>query len=233
MATMKAPKGISKRQELRKDAVTTVWVRLQELFYTYRSVAYAGAVGIVVLTAGILGYSYLQDVREGQAEDALGEIISAYEAGEYEIALNGTEIIPGLMEIIEDYGSTGAGNMARFYAADAQFRMGEFDEALVLFQDFEGDEDLLGASALAGAADVLEIKGEYAEAGDLFEQAARTVDNDLISPGYWMEAGRAYEKAREFDEAIDAYETIQEDYPESLEALDIEFYLSRAQAGKR
>ena len=40
MATLKAPKTLSKRQELRKDAATTVFVKVQEFFYDNRTLIY-------------------------------------------------------------------------------------------------------------------------------------------------------------------------------------------------
>ncbi len=233
MATYKAPRNISRRQELREDAVTTVWVRIQELYYDYRRLIHGIGIGIAVLLLGYFGYDYLQGIRADQAEELLGGIILVYEGEEYQAALDGTATAPGLVEILEDYGSTPSGNLARFYAADAAFRLGDFDRAFDYFRSFEGDDDLIAASALAGQAAVYEIREEYARGGDLFRRAAAVVDGDLNAPGYLMAAGRAYEKAGDFVEAFDAYEMIRERYPESTQAQDIDFVLARARAGMR
>ena len=231
MATYKAPRNISRRQELREDAVTTVWVRVQELYYEYQRLVYGIGIGVAVLLLGYFGYGYLQGMRADQAEEFLGGIILVYEAGEYQTALDGTATAPGLVEIVEDYGSTPSGNLARFYAADAAFRLGDYDRAFDYFRSFEGGDDMIAASALAGQAAVYEINEEYARGGDLFRRAASIVEDDLNSPGYLMAAGRAYEKAGDFEEAVDAYERIREEYPESTQAQDIDFVLARARAG--
>ena len=227
MATLKAPKTISKRQELRKDAATTVFVKIQEFFYDNRTLIYGIAVGTVVVILAIVGYVFLQGQRDLQAQEQLGGIIMVYEQGDYRAALDGTAEAPGLLTIIDEYGGSATGNMARFYAADALFRLGEYDQALDFFQDFDGGADVIGASALAGEAAIYEIKEDHARAGDLFSRAASLVDNPLSAPGYLMSAGRAYEKAEQYEEARDAYLLIQEQYPDSPAAQGLEFYLGR------
>ncbi len=227
MATLKAPKTISKRQELRKDAATTVFVKMQEFFYDNRTLIYGVVAGIVVVALAIVGYVFLQGQRDIQAQEQLGGIILVYEKGDYRGALDGTAEAPGLLTIIDDYGRLKTGNMARFYAADALFRLGEYDQALEFFQDFDGGNDIVGASALAGEAAIYEIKQDYARAGDLFRRAALLVENELRSPDYLMSAGRAYEKAEQYEDARDAYLLIQDRYPDSPTAQGLDFYLGR------
>ncbi len=241
MATLKAPKTLSKRQELRKDAATTVFVKAQEFFYDNRTLIYGIAVGIVVVVLVIVGYAFLQGQRGIQAQEELGGIILVYERGDYRTALDGADTALGLLTIIDEYGGLGAGNMARFYAADALFRLGEeeaarddasararlYDQALEFFQDFDGGADIVGASALAGEAAIYEIKEDDARAGDLFRRAALLVANELRSPDYLMSAGRAYEKAGQYEDARDAYLLIRDRYPDSAAAQGLDFFLGR------
>jgi TolA-binding protein len=51
--------------------------------------------------------------------------------------------------------------------------------------------------------------------------------SDATSPGYFMAAGRAFEAAGERADARRAYERVRDEYPDSQEARDIEFYLAR------
>ena len=227
MATLKAPKTLSKRQELRKDAATTVFVKAQEFFYDNRTLIYSIAVGVVVVILAIVGYAFLQGQRGVQAQEELGGIILVYERGDYRAALDGADTALGLLTIIDEYGGSEAGNMARFYAADALFRLGEYDQALEFFQDFDGGDDIVGASALAGEAAIYEIKEDDARAGDLFRRAALLVANELRSPGYLMSAGRAYEKAGQYEDARDAYLLIQDRYPNSAATQGLDFFLGR------
>ena len=150
MATLKAPKTISKRNELRQDKAVTVFVRIQEFVYQNRTRAYGIAGAVVLILLGIAGYAYWQSQRGVEAQNLLGGIVTVYEQGEYRQALDGVGDNPGLLAIAEDYGSSEAGNMARFYAADASFRRGEYDQALAYFEAFHKGSHIVGASAWAG-----------------------------------------------------------------------------------
>jgi len=233
MATLNPPKSISKRQELRQDTAVTVYVKAQEFFYENRTLVYGVAAGLIVVLLAIAGYAWLQSQKAVEAQEQLGGIVTVYEKGEYRAALDGTGEHLGLLAIADEYGGTDAGNLARFYAADALFRLGEYDQALEFFQAYDKGEDIVGASALAGEATIHEIKGDHALAGNLYRQAAGQFENEMTSPQYLMAAGRAYEQAGQYDNAGTAYQTIQDSYPESTEAQNIDFYLARVRAAQR
>ncbi len=230
MATLKAPKTISKRKELRQDTAVTVFVRIQEFFYHNRTLAYgiAGAAALVLLV--IAGYAYWQSQRGVEAQNLLGGIVTVYEQGEYRQALDGVGDNPGLLAIAEDYGRSEAGNMARFYAADASFRLGEYDQALAYFEAFDKGRHIVGASAWAGEAAIHEIQGNYARAGALYERAASQYEDALTSPVYLHNAGRAYEKAERYEDAREAYQRIRDRFPESTQARSIDYFLARVAA---
>jgi tetratricopeptide (TPR) repeat protein len=230
MSTLKPTKKISRRQELRQDTVVTVSARIWQAIDQNRPIMY-GILGVISLViVGIFGYSYWQDQQEARGQDALAPAVLLYEAGDYEGALNGTEEVTGLLDIVSDFGSTNAGNLARFYAADALFRQGDYDRSLALFEDFDREENYLGASALAGEAAIYEIRGEFERAGDLYRRAALLFPNDVVSPEYLVEAGRAYESAGEFEDAVEAYNMVSDEYPESPQARNVELFVARAEA---
>ncbi|MFQ5570427.1 MAG: tol-pal system YbgF family protein [Rhodothermales bacterium] len=230
MSTLTPPKSISKRQELRQDKVVTVYAKVWEFFDANRLLVY-GILGVLTLVlAGIIGYALLQTQRADKAQELLGTIVGVYEKGEYREALDGNETTFGLLTIAEDYSSTQAGNLAQFYAADALFRLGEYDQALELFEAFDKEDNLVGASAYAGEAAIHELKENYEQAGDLYRRAAIQFENELTSPDYLLAAGRAYEAAGAFAQARNAYVMIEEQYPESTQAANVEFLLSRLEA---
>lgn len=230
MSTLNPPKRISKRHDLRKDAVITWYARAWGYFDENRNIVYGVIAGIVVLIALIVGWVVYQNQRSQEAEDLLAGIVGVYEEGSYQEALDGTVDHLGLLEIADEYGSTDAGNLAQFYAADALYNLGEYDRALEHFQAFDKPDGFLGASAIAGAAAVYENREEFDRAADLYMQAAEFFENPLTSPQYLLSAGRAYESAGEFDEARRAYEQIQNEYPDSNIADEVEVYIARAAA---
>lgn len=230
MSTLNPPKGISRKHELREDKVVTFYARAWEFFDRNRMLVYAALAGLALLILAIIGYIIYQNQQGAEAEQHLARIIPVYEEGTYQQALDGTADRLGLLEIADDYGSTQAGNLAHFYAADALYQLGEYDRALEHFRAFDVSEDFIGASALAGQAAVYENRGEYERAAELYRRAANVYENPLSTPQYLLSSGRAYELAGMYDEAQEAYEEVRSDFPDSDPASNIDAYIARAAA---
>lgn len=233
MATLKAPKSISKRGELRKDAATTLFARLQVAYSQYRRQINGGAVAVAVLVCAILGFRYLQGARASQAEEALGAIILVYESGDYRSALEGSGIAAGLLDIIDRYGSTPSGKLARFYAGDALFRLGDYEQAAELFEGVADMNNMIGASALAGEAADAEAGGEYVRAADLYRKAALAGENPIWSPGYLFAAARSLEQAGDLQEAEEVLLVIGDRFPAPETEEEVAFLLARVRAKMR
>jgi tetratricopeptide (TPR) repeat protein len=227
MSTLNPPKKISRREELRQDQVVTVYARAWDFFDKNRMLVYGILAAIVLVALGAVAYGYYQSQR---AQEALARSIRDYEQENYRLALDGTETAIGLLAVADEYGGTEAGNLARYYAADALFRLGELDEALRSFQAYEKGDDFLGASAYAGEAAVYESQGDFARAGELYERAATVREDQFMGPQYLLNAGRAYAEAGQYAEALAAYEMIREAYPESSLADGVDFYIARVEA---
>ncbi len=230
MSTLKPARKISRREKLREDTVVTFYARVVDLFDNNRNVVYGAFAGILVIVAAILGWGYLQDQKQAEAADAMAPAVRNYELGLYREALDGVAGSPGLLAVADEYGRTSAGNLARFYAADAAFRLGELDQALELFRSYDREADYLGASSLAGEAAILETRGEHAEAGRLYERAAGFVEGNDLAPQYLIDAGRAFEAAGEYDDAIEVYERVAEDFADAQVAQNTDFLIARARA---
>lgn len=231
MSTLTPTRKVSRRHELREDKVITFSSRVLEYIELNRTKAYSIFGGICLIVALSLYWNYSQASDNEVATSEMAMAVSRYEAGEYAVALDGDINFTGLLEVADEYGGTDAGNLAKFYAADALFRLAEFGRALPLFQDVKKDANYIGASALAGEAAIHEINGEYETAGDLFVRSANLFNSAVAGPEYLLSAGRAYEKAGSLDKARRAYEQVREDYPTAVQARDIDFYIGRATAG--
>ena len=233
MSTLNAPKTISKRHELRQDQVVTVYARAVGFYEENRNLVYGVLAALVVVILLIAGYAWMQSNKQAEAQVELGAILPAYEAGNYVAALDGTETAAGLLAVADEYGSTDAGNLAHYYAADALFRLGRYDEALEHFQAFDKGNNLVSASAFAGEAAIYEIQGTFDRAGDYYKRAAEQFESAITAPDYLLRAGEAYEQAGAYGEAQAVYETIRDDYPESSIAGTIDFYLARVTAARK
>lgn len=230
MSTLNPPKGISRKHELREDKVVTFYARAWEFFDRNRKLVYGALAGLVVVVIAVIGYVLYQNQQAAEAEQHLAQIISLYEQGSYQEALDGTMDRLGLLEIAEEYGGSQAGNLAHFYAADALYQLGEYDRALEHFGAYDASRDFIGASAVAGQAAVYENRGEFERAAELYRRAANLYENPLSTPEYLVSAGRSYELAGRYEEAQEVYRSVLEEYPDSEPASNIEAYIARAAA---
>lgn len=230
MPALQAPKKISRRQELRQDAVVTVYARALELYSRNKTYVLAAAAVLAVVIIGYIGYRFYLLRQGDEAARLLGPIVLTYEQGNYQEALDGTAGRPGLLEIANRYGRTKDGNLARFYAADALFRLDRKEEALDYFASYDKGADYLGAAAYAGQAAAQEDLGNRRRAAELYREAALVYENNLTSPEYLLDAARNYEAVEEYGSAREVYSMITEQFPESEVADGIEFYLARLDA---
>ena len=136
----------------------------------------------------------------------------------FALALNGNGAdYEGFEAIIDQYGSTDAGNLAKAYAGICYYKMGDTQKALDLLKSFSGKDQMVSPAVTK-------------EGISYFEKAAKEADNEVISPIYLKKAGIAYENLKEYDKAVKAYTTIKDKYYTSMEASDIDKYITRASA---
>lgn len=232
MAKFKAPKGVLGQSGQQAESSGRWYTPLLALYYGNRRILTGAAIGVIVIIAAILGFSYIQGERDNQAQELLGAIVLEYEQGDHRVALDGNGETLGLLDIIDRYGGTPAGNTARFYAGNAHFELEEYDEALEQFEQFNASNDFIGASVTAGRAAVHELQEDFSRAAALFERAADIDDNSLRSPRYLHSAARAYIAAGEFATAEEIILEAKERYPETTLADEFDFMLGFARARK-
>ena len=66
------------------------------------------------------------------------------------------------------------------------------------------------------------------KAVDLLKKAAKTADNNTLSPLYLIQAGEILEKQGKKDEALKLYQEIKEKYFNSMQYQTIDKYIERA-----
>ncbi|WP_412067477.1 tetratricopeptide repeat protein [Rubrivirga sp. IMCC43871] len=225
MAQINPPRTLTQSQsrhhELREDALATGASRGTEFYDDHKTTIIAVIVGVFVLALAIIGWRTWQANKSAEGQRLLGAILTEYEAGNYQIALEGTESAPGLLQIADEYGSTATGEQATFFAADALYQTGDLDRALAMFEDYDGD-DIMAASALAGQAAIYEDRGDHARAAGLYIDAADEYDSPASTPGYLLDAARAFAAAGDTGEATEALERVVNDWdttPEYRTAL--------------
>ncbi|OAV68332.1 Tetratricopeptide repeat [Bacteroidales bacterium Barb6XT] len=189
-----------------------------------------GVLVVAAVVALILGvkHGYLAP-REKKAAVALFKGEQYFAKDSFALALNGNGAdYEGFEAIIDQYGSTKAGNLAKAYAGISRFKLGQLDEALKDLKSFGGGDNMVSPALVGLIGDCYVNLGETEKGISYFEKAAKQADNEVVSPVYLKKAGIAYESLQQYKDAAKVYTAIKEKYYTSTEASDIEKYITRA-----
>ncbi len=175
---------------------------------------------IVILIAGYFGYQeFFQKPDQEKAAAALFYPEHWFEMDSLNYVLNGDGQNQGVLTIINKYGGTPSGNIAKMYAGMAYLRMGDFDNAIKYLEQFDGKKTPVAYSVFGSLGDAFMEKGDLNKGVGYYKKAAESKD-DVIAPMYLYRAAKAYEVNNKAEEAIVIYKQIRTEYPFSQAARD-------------
>lgn len=194
-----------------------------------------GLTAIVVIIGGVFAYrNLIQEPQQKSAISAMFEAQRQFERDSFALALTspGGEGQLGFLDIIDQYGSTPAGNLALYYAGVSYLNLGEYDAAIDYLQDFSAKGDLTPATKNGALGDAYSEKGDFDSAVSYYQKAVRNAgENNLLAAYYLKKLGLLYERQSQPAQALEAYQRIKEEFPQTTVANDIDKYIIRAQAG--
>ncbi|MBQ7157381.1 MAG: tetratricopeptide repeat protein [Bacteroidaceae bacterium] len=183
---------------------------------------------VVVVTAGFLWKQHMDSVEE-EAQKAIAASQSLFLQQQYDQALKGDGAnSAGFLKIINDYSGTKTANVAKLYAAICYANTGKTDDAIKMFEDFDQkDDQMISPVSIAALGNCYIQKGQNDKGVELIVKAAKTADNDAISPALLLQAGAVYEGMNQADKALELYNEIKTKYYLSPVAQDIDKYIER------
>jgi tetratricopeptide (TPR) repeat protein len=84
--------------------------------------------------------------------------------------------------------------------------------------------------ALGAIGDAYSQLKQYDEAASYDMKAAAKDDNKFTAPRYYKKAGLVYEELKKYQDAVNAYQTVKDKFPNTYEFNKIDAYIQRAQA---
>lgn len=220
------------KQEIKQEQMLNVGeaVSRSEEFINKNKKTIIGVVcAIVVLIAGsvLVSTQYLKP-REQKAAEALFAGEHYFQNGDYETALNGDQNeYAGFEAVIDEFGGTKAGKLAKAYAGLSLAKLGRYEEAIPYLKGFKGNDAMVAPSVLAALGNCYAQVGDEAQAAATLVKAARKADNNLLSPAYLVQAGQIYEKLGLKADALNVYQEVKDKYYGSAQAMDIDRYIER------
>ena len=171
--------------------------------------------GLLVLAALVFGYRAL--IVSPRAED---------QNADYALALEGDANGAGFLEVIEKYGSTPSGNLAKHYAGICYLKAGDLENAAKFLARYSPVKGIPGALINAQnyglQGDIAVEQKDYAKAVKFYDKAVAAADNNLTAPMYLRKAGLAEQAQGNGAKAAAYYEQILTSYPASMDARDAE-----------
>lgn len=205
--------------------------KVEQFFENNRQAITGIAIAVFVGVGGYFAYQnfYLQP-REQKAQAAIYQAQMWFKADSLEQAVKGMNNQPGFLDIAADYSGTKTGNLANYYAGISYLRMGQYENAIRLLDEFNTDDPILAVEAKGAIGDAFMELNQTEEALDYYEAASNSSSNSYVVPFYLYKAGLVAERLGDLEAAQGYYQTIKEEYPEAKQAADIEKYLMRVKA---
>jgi len=186
---------------------------------------------ILALVVVVGGYwAFMKFYKAPLEEEVKSQMFVAeryFERDSFNLALNGDANYPGFLQIIDDYSSTKAGNLANYYAGVCYMNLKDYDNAIEYFKDFKTSDLLLQPITYGAIGDAYVEKGEASKAIEYYKKASSTNKNEFTTAVYLKKLGQLQEKEGNYKEALAAYEEIYNDFSKSTEARTIEKYIAR------
>lgn len=198
--------------------------------------AIIGAIAaVVILVVGVVLYkNYYAEPREAKAQAALYKGQQYFESDAYEAAINGDSLgFAGLIKVADEYSGTKAANLAQAYIGLSYAQLGKYEEALKALDNFSADDQMVAPAVKGAMGNCYAQLGQLDKAVSMLKAAANEADNNSLSPLFLQQAAEIMMKQGKFDDAIDAFTTIKEEYFASYQAMDIEKYIEQAKLQKK
>jgi predicted negative regulator of RcsB-dependent stress response len=195
-------------------------IKTEDFLEKNKNVVIGAAVAIVLVIAGVFGYSSYIKSQDDEAQKEMFQAVYYFEADSLNKALKGDGNNRGLLDIIDDYGRTKAGNLAKFYVGNIYLKQAKYQEAADILKDFSASDILIQARAYSLAGDAYMELGDKSEAIRYYKKAIDHRPNKYYTPRYMMKLALAQELNDDAQAALATYTQLLEKYFDAAEAND-------------
>lgn len=183
---------------------------------------------LALIVVGVIAVRnlYLQP-REIQAENAMYKAQAYFAVDSFQLALKGNAEVVGFEQIVADYGMTKSGNLSQAYAGICEYKLGNYENAIKLLSQYDVEDNYFKTAIIGTIGDCYAELNQPDKAQNYYKKAI--ADKNDVSPIYLKKSGILYELNGDKEKATQRYQAIQDDYPMSNEAYDIEKYIGRVE----
>lgn len=223
---------MAKKTDKTEEKIASVEVALdkgEQFLEKNKNIIFYVVLGIIVIVLGFFGYKkYILSPKEKEAQAQMFFAEQYFEKDSIKLAMEGDGQNPGFIQIVDEYGSTKSGNLAKYYLGLCYLKTGDFENAINYLEKFDADDHIVGPMAIGVTGDAYMELGNTEEALSKYLEAADKNKNNFTTPMFLMRAAWCYEMLGKYDKAIELYERIRKEHTRSFESRDTEKYIARA-----
>lgn len=220
------------KEELEQDPLLQSYAKVQQTYLENKNTIIGAAITVILAIGLGFGYYYYSQSQENRAQQLMGFAETYFLSGDYQTALTGSEqdFTVGFEQIINNYSGTKAANLAHYYAAVSEHKLGDTQQALEYMRNFDVPDGIMGVAPLSFKAVLLTETGNHEEAAETYVQAAERDVNDATTPYNYLEAANAFHDAENTEQARTYAQKIVDEYPNSPQVAEAERLLGRLMA---
>ena len=205
------------RRKLKEDELVSTLTKLTRFARKHQRELYF--LGVIVIIGLVLfsGYSFYKNLNYRKKSNIVKQIIELSSGLE-----NNPNDVNKIKKLEEFASNKGISRIAGIFLASYYIERGELDNAEKQLKKFpDKPKDFFYYQALVLKSDVYFAKGEYEKAINILLEIEKEKPKDYVLDYVLYKIGQCYEKMGRKSEALIYYRKIQEDYPQSIYALDV------------
>lgn len=226
---MLAKKKKLTKKEIKEDKLVTTFYNSKSYYEENQNKIYMVIGAIAIVIVALILYSNKVETNNLAASVELSRVLPTYNGGQYQEAIAGkpgTKEL-GLLKIVDEYGGSEQGELARIYLANSYYFTEQYEKALIEYDSYSGSDDIMEATATSGRANVYVEKSDFKKAAELYTKAADISKYNPSSAEYLLKAGINYLKVDDLGNAQSSFERIKKDYQTSVAAREVDKYLAQ------
>ncbi len=212
------------------DSGEVIVAKAKDFWEKYNKPLMIVSVAIILLVGGWYIYqNYFVKPKETKAAEVIFKAEDYYRQDSVLLALNGDGQNWGFLKVIDKYGGTKAGNLARFYAGDCFIKLNENQKAIDQLKKFSTSAKQIQARAYKLMGDAYGDLGKNKEAVEYYKKAGHHFESDATNSAeaLFMAAYLAQRSLNDNKSAIELYKEIKEKFPRTEQARDADNYLAQ------
>jgi len=221
----------SERHRLKDNDLATLAQNVQHTIETRKREVGGILIGVVVIVAIIIGYSAWQSRLESRASAALASAMATLDtpAGPQPDEQNpqpgprfatererDEEALAKFKAAADEFGSTDAGQLARYREGSLLLSLARPAEAVTAFQQVaDANDEILGQMARLGLAEAHAQAGDYDQAIAVYQELSASATGPVPVEGVLMQLARAYRSAGRTEEARQTFTRVVDEFTAS------------------